>query len=274
MAKKLDRSVETSDPISSFAVEMVPIQSLNAATYNPRKISREQMDRLVRSIREWGFVDPIVANRTSGSVVGGHQRLKAAKQLGMETVPTVWVELDDVNEKALNIALNKHGGEWDYGLLQSVLDDVQAGGIELELTGFTDEEWETLKNESAENDGGSILNDVYTAKVESPIYEVTGKCPNINELYDKKKAKELKSAISKANIPKDVSEFLEAAADRHTVFNYKNIAEYYAHAPQDVQELMEQSALIIIDYNKAIELGFVKLCDDAAAQFIEEYGDE
>lgn len=145
MAKKLDRSVETADPITSaYPVESVAISTLNEAAYNPRKISREQLERLKGSIRQWGFVDPIIANRTTGNIVGGHQRVKAARALGLEDVPVVWVELDDANEKALNVALNKHGGEWDAEALPALLDEITAAGIELELTGFTAEELDDM----------------------------------------------------------------------------------------------------------------------------------
>jgi hypothetical protein len=68
-----------------------------------------------------------------------------------------------------------------------------------------------------------------------------------------------------ANLTDPEREFLLAAADRHTVFDYANIAEYYAHAPADIQELMEHSALIIIDYEQSIELGYTKMTDQVAA---------
>ena len=75
------------------------------------------------------------------------------------------------------------------------------------------------------------------------------------------------------SLPEDEKAFLRYAAQRHTVFNYKYIAEYYAHAEAPTQRLMENSGLVIIDFNRAIELGYVKLSEEIARQYLEEYGD-
>ena len=66
-------------------------------------------------------------------------------------------------------------------------------------------------------------------------------------------------------MPDDVKGFLMAAATRHIVFNYENIAEFYAHQDKDIQDLMEQSALVIIDYDKAIENGYIKMSKELMA---------
>jgi ParB-like chromosome segregation protein Spo0J len=118
-------------------IQSLPIDSLRPADYNPRKISKEQMDRLKRSLVEFGFVDPVILNTRTGNIVGGHQRVSAAKELGHETVPVVEVDLDEDREKALNVALNKQGGEWDYSMLPDLLNEITGAGIDLELTGFT-----------------------------------------------------------------------------------------------------------------------------------------
>ena len=68
-------------------------------------------------------------------------------------------------------------------------------------------------------------------------------------------------------------EFLIKAAQRHIVFNYEMIADYYASASKDMQMLMEKSALVIIDFEKAIQLGYVRLCDEIKNQYLEEYGE-
>ena len=73
-------------------------------------------------------------------------------------------------------------------------------------------------------------------------------------------------------MPAEVKSFLTAAAARHTVFRYDKIAEYYAHAPAEVQRLMETSALVIIDFDQAIELGFVKMTKDIAEVFDADHG--
>lgn len=104
--------------------------------------------------------------------------------------------------------------------------------------------------------------DTYTAKTDIPQYEVRGERPDITMLYDDSKAKELSQEIEAADIPDDVKRFLLVAATRHIVFNFANIAEYYAQAPKAVQELMERQALVLIDYDNAIRNGYTKLKEE------------
>lgn len=105
----------------------------------------------------------------------------------------------------------------------------------------------------------SIGNDKYTQKVDVPIYEPKNEKPNIGDLLDKTKTDKLIKEINESNLPDEEKAFLINAAQRHTVFNYAKIADYYAYASPEMKDLMEKSALVIIDYNKAIENGFVKL---------------
>jgi hypothetical protein len=103
------------------------------------------------------------------------------------------------------------------------------------------------------------LSENYSRKIEAPIYTPKGEKPKVTSLYDESKATELKLQIAKVDLPADVRKFLISAADRHTVFDFRNIAEFYAHADAATQDLMERSALVIIDYDKAIENGFVEM---------------
>lgn len=113
--------------------------------------------------------------------------------------------------------------------------------------------------------GEEVQDDKYTLKVDIPQYEITGDCPEISDMLDSSKADELIEEInSTENIPSEVKEFLIQAARRHNVFNYRNIAEYYAHAEPEVQKLFEKSALVIIDVNNAIANGYVQLTSDIA----------
>jgi DNA modification methylase len=108
------------------------------APYNPRRIDDHDMDALRRSLRYFGTVEPIVVNRRSGRIVGGHQRVKAAQAESMASLPVVYVDLDDPSEKQLNIALNRIHGEWEPELLSSLLRELEAEGADLALTGFAD----------------------------------------------------------------------------------------------------------------------------------------
>jgi hypothetical protein len=113
----------------------------------------------------------------------------------------------------------------------------------------------------------------YTTKIESPIYEPKNQKPHILELYDNQKTRRLIREIDQSNLPTEEKMFLVDAARRHTIFNYEKIADYYANASPEMQSLMEKSALVIIDFEKAIEYGYVKMCDDIRNQYLEEYGD-
>lgn len=110
----------------------------------------------------------------------------------------------------------------------------------------------------------AVEDDPYTMKVDVPQYQITGAEPDLDMLVDKTKAEELMADIDKADIPDDIKTFLKIAATRHYKFNYRNVAEYYAHADKNVQKLFEDSALVIIDYNNAIRDGYVKLHGELA----------
>lgn len=99
----------------------------------------------------------------------------------------------------------------------------------------------------------------YSTKVDIPQYLPSSVKPKVWELYDKTKYNELVRGIVTTDLPEDVKEFLMFAATRHVVFNYSKIADYYAHADPEIQDLMEKSALVIIDVDDAIAGGYVRL---------------
>jgi len=98
----------------------IPINDLKPADYNPRQLTNEQHEHLKKSMEKFGLVDPIIVNGNENRknvIVGGHQRVRIAKELGISEVPCVFVDLDEEKEKELNIRLNKNLGEWDFDLL-------------------------------------------------------------------------------------------------------------------------------------------------------------
>jgi hypothetical protein len=111
----------------------------------------------------------------------------------------------------------------------------------------------------------------YTKKIESPIYEPSNEKPAIENLYDLSKYKILIEEIEKSNISEHEKEFLRLASTRHIIFSYDKIADYYSHSNNELKNLMENNALVIIDFNKAIELGFVKISDEIAKMYKEDY---
>ncbi len=118
------------------------------------------------------------------------------------------------------------------------------------------------------------INSTYTAKIEAPLYEPKNAPPHILELVDDSKTKRLITEIKNSKISEPEKAFLIEAAKRHNVFDYARIADYYAHAGAEMQELMENSALVIIDFEKAIQLGFVKLSTEIFQQYLTETKDE
>ena len=118
---------------------MRKISELKPNEKNPRQISRDEMNKLKRSIKEFGLIDPIIVNKheeRKDVVVGGHMRLQASKELGMKEVPVVYVELDNTKENLLNIALNEISGEWDEDKLYNLLKELNEQGNDLTLSGF------------------------------------------------------------------------------------------------------------------------------------------
>lgn len=110
----------------------------------------------------------------------------------------------------------------------------------------------------------------YTKKISTPIYTPSGRPTNIYECFDHQKYLRMIRRIDNSNVSDEEKKFLRLAASRHIVFNYERIADYYASASKEMQELMEQSALVIIDFDKAIEMGFVQLNDSMRRLYEQE----
>lgn len=123
------------------------IDDLVPAPYNPRvdlRLGDPDYEKLKRSIQEFGLVEPVVWNKRTGHVVGGHQRLKILRELGYEEVEVSVVDLDEEREKLLNVALNKIEGDWDNFKLKELLQELEFGGADIELTGFDEDEIDKL----------------------------------------------------------------------------------------------------------------------------------
>lgn len=222
------------------------IKDLKPYKKNAKKHPKEQVEQIANSIKEFGFTQPVLIDKNN-YVVAGHGRILGAKKAGLKEVPTLC--LDDLTEeqiKAYRLADNKlNESEWDKVLLDEELKELSET-FDMGLFGFSmglDEEEENK----------------YTMKTNVPQYEIKGEEPDISELVDTSKVKELQLRIKHSNVPDEVKQFLKLASYRHLQFNYSKIAEYYAHAEKEVQELMEDSALVIIDFDDAIAKGYVEL---------------
>jgi hypothetical protein len=227
----------------------VKIEELKEASYNPRRMTEKQAQGLRDSISEFGLVDPIIVNSHPDRyniVIGGHQRLNIAKEMGFAVVPVHYVPLELERERELNLRLNKNTGEWDLDMLANF--DME----DLERVGF--------------NSNDLNLNidkfDDYSKKIVTPIYEPKNEKPMVNELYNKEKADKLLDLIESSDLSYLEKDFLKYCAYRFTVFNYSKIADYYAHSDDNMKDIMEKLALVIIDYDKAVENGFVKVSNE------------
>ena len=128
-----------------LTVETVAIDALRADPANPRRIDPDELDALERSIRTWGIVQPVVARREDRVVIGGHQRLVAARRLGHATISVIWLDLPTDQARLLGLALNNIGGSWDEQLLARLLAELDATPeLDVSLSGFEPDEVTTL----------------------------------------------------------------------------------------------------------------------------------
>ena len=227
---------------------------------NYRKHNDRNKELINKSLKECGAGRSIVIDNEN-EIIAGNGIYEQAQKLGLKTkiIETDGSELvvvkrtdlatDDEKRKQLAVMDNStsDSSEFDFELLQSEFDNetLNEWGIEADFTA-----------DDAESDNP------YTMKVEIPIYEPKTSCPEIEQLYSSEKCNKLIEEIEQDNISDDIKAFLKLAAYRHLKFSYKDIAEFYCHQNKEVQDLMEKSALVIIDFDKAIENGYVKFVEE------------
>lgn len=260
-------------------IELWPTARLVPYAKNPRTHSDEQVRQIAKSMVEFGFTNPILVDSASG-IIAGHGRLKAAQQLNLAQVPVILLDhLTEDQKRAYVIADNRLAEQsgWDYELLKYEIRELQAAAFDLDAIGFSDEELLAidlgLDQEAAAKEDEEGADAAYTQKVVTPIYEPGESCPEVRELWDRSKADSLQAQIRQAKLPAELQSFLLDAAERFVLFRFDRVADYYAHTSRQVQELFEESALVLIDFDKAIANGFVKLNADVDAAFAEDHPD-
>jgi DNA modification methylase len=132
-------------------IEKLKTELLIPADYNPRKDLKPgdpEYEKLKRSMEQFGYVEPVIWNKTTSHVVGGHQRLKVLLDMGITEVECVVIEMNEEKEKALNIALNKISGDWDKDKLMLLIADLQGADFDISLTGFEPAELDALFKDS------------------------------------------------------------------------------------------------------------------------------
>lgn len=237
-----------------------PIDQLSSLANNPRK---GDVEAVMRSYDTFGQRKPIVARR-DGTVLAGNHQLAAARRLGWDQIAVVFVDDDDVTAKAYTLADNRIGdlGSYDSEMLAELIADVQDSDAGLlDAAGYSATDLTELLSTLEVPEAEEQVENLYTMKVDIPQYQIVGEEPAIEELFDDTRSAALQAQIADADIPDDVRSLLHLAAYRHVVFNYRKIAEFYPHADPMVQRLMEDSALVIIDYQDAIAKGYVKFSE-------------
>jgi hypothetical protein len=248
----------------------IPLEKLIAYAGNPRK-NDHAVEAVASAIKRFGFRVPVLA-KSDGSLIDGHLRVKAAKHLGMKEVPVVLCDdLSEADIKALRISINRMAelADWDSELLSAELEGLAAEGITLEDVGFDAAALEELGSDLGLEEQKE---EPYSRKIEIPIYEPQGPKPEIAQLCDSKKTTELIATIQASKLPDAEKEFLIKAAQRHIVFDYARVAEYYAHSPKETQRLFEDSALVFIDLEKAVEGGWVRLTERIKQAYLSDHG--
>lgn len=238
--------------MSELKIEYIPKEKLKPYLNNAKIHTAEQIEQIKQSIREFSFNDPI-AIWHENEVIEGHGRLLAVMEMPeIETVPVI--RLDDLTDEQRRAYMLVHNQltmntDFDADLLNLELNDIT--DIDMSQFGFGEDVLEDKENP-------------YTGEVKIPQYKVNGELVFVDELCNDEKVNELLAEIADSDVPDNIKNFLAKAAQRHRVFDYRKIAEYYARADKNVQILMEKSALVIIDYNDAIANGYVRLSEKIA----------
>ncbi|WP_195509904.1 site-specific DNA-methyltransferase [Clostridium tyrobutyricum] len=155
-------------------IQKVSVKKLNPAKYNPRKDLKPgdpEYEKLKRSIETFGYVEPVIWNKKTGNIVGGHQRFKVLKQEGAKEIECVVVDISSDDEKALNVALNKVSGEWNMPKLADILDELDKSMFDISLTGFDAAEIEDLFSKVHDKDvsDDNFDEDEALEEIEEPI---------------------------------------------------------------------------------------------------------
>ena len=231
--------------------KQVKLNKIKGNPNNPRLIKDDKFKKLVKSIQEFPEMlklRPIIVDEDM-VVLGGNMRLKASKDAGLKEV---WIEiaegLTEEQKKEFIVKDNVGFGEWEWDMLANEWDSVQLAEWGLDV-------WEN-------QDDAIVEEDNFIRDIKAPTYEPKNEKPAPHTLYNTDKVEELIDKIKDLKLHNTEQAFLIYAAYRHTVFDYSKIADFYAHSNKEVQELMEDSALVLIDFNKALENGYVKFTEN------------
>lgn len=260
-------------PVFCKFSEIVNVAELKPNPKNPNTHPQNQIELLSKIIMANGWRERIIVSNLSGMIVKGHGRYKAAIKAGLNEVPVEYQDYENREAEIKDLIADNKIAEL------SEVDDEVAADLMRSLDNFTPYLSTDLSGFGYGEDSLEILfpelsntpRAKYSRNIEAPIYTPRGDKPVAADLFDDTRTIELIMEIEVSNLHKDIKEFLIIAARRHTVFHYDRIAEFYAHAGKALQALMENSGLVIIDFSRAIELGYVKLSEEIAKQYGKDY---
>lgn len=233
-------------------IEKIKVDEIIPYADNAKLHPERQIEQIRSSILEFGFNDPIAIDENN-VVIEGNGRLMAIKDLGFKEVDCIRIEgLTEEQKRAYILVHNQltMNTGFDIDILNKELERIK--GIDMKQFDFEIDI--DFDNDIDTGDGNK-----YTQKVDVPQYEPTGECPDIWELVDSAKADSFLEEINESKVSPEEKDFLIKATRRLYEFNYKKIAEYYAQATPEMQELMEHLALVIIDFDNAIAYGYAQL---------------
>jgi hypothetical protein len=250
-------------------IENVNIEELKPYENNAKKDISKSVELVKQSIEDYGMNVPLVID-SENVIICGHTRFEALKELGYKLIPCIRkTDLTEEQIKAYRIVDNRTAEffTWDIDKLKEELKDLEISTIY---------EFDDLINNNVED-----AENPYTIKREFEKYEPSngeGGAEVVEEDFTKlcnsDKVLEFQNKIEALDTSEEIKNFLKATATRFYDFNFKNIAEFYARTTPEIQSIMEELALVIIDYDKALELGFVKLNKRVEELFNSEYGEE
>ena len=227
---------------------------------NAKKHDEKQVRNIANSIKRFGWQQDTVITSDNVLVIG-HGRRLAALKLGCEMpyhrIDKTADELTDEDIRELRIADNQTNSEtgYDFDLMNKDIADLNFDGFDFDFMEAA---------EAAENQ------DKYSTETRIPQYTPSENAPAITDIIGTGKVDALLAEIEEANITESEKEFLRIAAYRHAIIDFDKVADYYAAASEEMQELMERSALVLIDLDDAIANGYTTLSDNLSEMMEDE----
>lgn len=279
--------------------EEIKLSQITENAGNPRTITEEKFKKLVKSLLVFPrmlSLRPIVVD-SQMNVLGGNMRTRALCHI-VSMTPENIKDVLDADQRLTDSEKRLIAHYWSLWKEQPTATIVMASDLTeaqkkefiiKDNVGFGDwdtdalkdwgmEDWQLEGKNPAEEENGVAddnSDNNYERKIVAPIYEPQDGDISIGDCYDTSKTDSLISAIEDSpDLDEPTKAFLKVAAYRHVKFNYEKVADFYAKAPEEVQRFMEDSALVIVDIDKAIEDGFVKISKDFMEQYGKEHGND